>query len=189
MWPRAVESILLCLEYASVAFEKEKHFILKKFFTAHNLQYLFIGLVKILKKYDKRTGALIRLPYSQKVLQQPFFTTDLLYSLVKQCEMMLDLLFPLNELPSSGSNGVDEVGAPTKPATTNIDDLLKATKELSEIEYMESLYMKSTVSALRVLKEIRSRSSTVSVFSLPPLQMNGLEDTWKNVPVLEEVAK
>ncbi|KGN60680.1 SPX domain-containing protein 1 [Cucumis sativus] len=149
----------------------------------------FTGLVKILKKYDKRTGALIRLPYSQKVLQQPFFTTDLLYSLVKQCEMMLDLLFPLNELPSTGSNGVDEVDAPTKPGTTNIDDLLKATKELSEIEYMESLYMKSTVSALRVLKEIRSRSSTVSVFSLPPLQMNGLEDTWKNVPVLEEVAK
>lgn len=103
--------------------------------------------------------------------------------------MMLDLLFPLNEMPSSGSNGVDAVGAPTKAATTNIDDLLKATKELSEIEYMESLYMKSTVSALRVLKEIRSRSSTVSVFSLPPLQMNGLEDTWKNVPVLEEVAK
>ncbi|KAL4029252.1 SPX domain-containing protein 1 [Cucumis melo var. makuwa] len=149
----------------------------------------FTGLVKILKKYDKRTGALIRLPYSRKVLQQPFFTTDLLYSLVKQCEMMLDLLFPLNELPSTGSNGVDEVDAPTKPGTTNIDDLLKATKELSEIEYMESLYMKSTVSALRVLKEIRSRSSTVSVFSLPPLQMNGLEDTWKNVPVLEEVAK
>ncbi|KAG7021242.1 SPX domain-containing protein 1 [Cucurbita argyrosperma subsp. argyrosperma] len=149
----------------------------------------FTGLVKILKKYDKRTGALIRLPYSQKVLQQPFFTTDLLYTLVKQCELMLDLLFPLNEQPPSGSNGVDEVGAPMKAATTNIDDLLKATKELSEIEYMESLYMKSTVSALRVLKEIRSRSSTVSVFSLPPLQMNGLEDTWKNVPVLEEVAK
>ncbi|XP_022946210.1 SPX domain-containing protein 1-like [Cucurbita moschata] len=149
----------------------------------------FTGLVKILKKYDKRTGALLRLPYSQKVLQQPFFTTDLLYTLVKQCEMMLDLLFPLNELPSSSSNGVDEVGAPTKPATTNIDDLLKATKGVSEIEYMESLYMKSTVSALRVLKEVRSRSSTVSAFSLPPLQMNGLEDTWKNVPVLEEVAK
>ncbi|KAG6522572.1 hypothetical protein ZIOFF_019713 [Zingiber officinale] len=43
------------------------------------------GLVKILKKYDKRTGALIRQPFIEKVLQQPFFTTDLLYKLVKEC--------------------------------------------------------------------------------------------------------
>ncbi|XP_042445018.1 SPX domain-containing protein 2-like [Zingiber officinale] len=42
-------------------------------------------LVKILKKYDKRTGALIRQPFIEKVLQQPFFTTDLLYKLVKEC--------------------------------------------------------------------------------------------------------
>jgi hypothetical protein len=49
--------------------------------------------------------------------------------------------------------------------------------------------MKSTISALRVLKEIRSKSSTVSVFSLPPLQISGLEDAWKKVPILEQEAK
>ncbi|KAL5547856.1 hypothetical protein UlMin_003087 [Ulmus minor] len=147
----------------------------------------YTGLVKILKKYDKRTGALIRLPFIQKVLQQPFFTTDLLYKLVKECETMLDKLFPTNESPAS--NESDEGCDLTTSATTNSDGLLRVPKELAEIEYMESLYMKSTISALRVLKEIRSKSSTVSVFSLPPLQLSGLEDEWKKVPVLEQAAK
>ncbi|XP_031252651.1 SPX domain-containing protein 1-like [Pistacia vera] len=150
----------------------------------------YTGLVKILKKYDKRTGALIRLPFIQRVLQQPFFTTDLLYKLVKQCEKMLDSLFPINEKPVSkdapdGEDGCD----PTSSATTKDGDILSMPKELAEIEYIESLYMKSTISALRALKEIRSGSSTVSVFSLPPLQISGLDDTWKKVPVLEQEAK
>ncbi|KAG6527857.1 hypothetical protein ZIOFF_009991 [Zingiber officinale] len=58
-------------------------------------------LVKILKKYDKRTGALIRQPFIEKVLQQPFFTTDLLYKLVKECVAMLDHFFPSNNLSIS----------------------------------------------------------------------------------------
>ncbi|KAK8550200.1 hypothetical protein V6N13_118721 [Hibiscus sabdariffa] len=120
----------------------------------------YTGLVKILKKYDKRTGALIRLPFIQRVLQQPFCTTDLLYKLVKECEAMLEHVFPKNE----------------KPAST-------------EAKNVESLYMKSTISALRALKEIRSGSSTVSVFSLPPLQISGLDETWKMSPVLEQAAK
>ncbi|XP_042458134.1 SPX domain-containing protein 1-like [Zingiber officinale] len=68
------------------------------------------GLVKILKKYDKRTRALIRQPFIEKVSQQPFFTTDLLYKLVKECVAMLDHLFPSNNLSISaecdGQNGV-----------------------------------------------------------------------------------
>ncbi|XP_034699059.1 SPX domain-containing protein 2-like [Vitis riparia] len=154
----------------------------------------YTGLAKILKKYDKRTGALIRLPFIQKVLQQPFFTTDLLYKLVKECEAMLDRLFPTNELPAStgATDGQEGCGDPTTTATTQNDSLLRMPKELAEIEYMESLCMKSTIAALRALKEIRSKSSTVSVFSLPPLQISGLEDTWKKIPelpVLEQEAK
>ncbi|XP_043726270.1 SPX domain-containing protein 1-like [Telopea speciosissima] len=146
----------------------------------------YTGLVKILKKYDKRTGALIRLPFIQRVLQQPFFTTDLLYMLVKECETMLDSLFPKKEAFVPEGDGNE--GCDTKPPTTK-DGMLTGPKELAEIEYMESLYMKSTISALRVLKEIRSGSSTVSVFSLPPLQGNGLEESWNKVPVLEQEAK
>ncbi|KAB2079635.1 hypothetical protein ERO13_A05G016300v2 [Gossypium hirsutum] len=120
----------------------------------------YTGLAKILKKYDKRTGALIRSPFIQRVLQQPFYATDLLYKLVKECEAMLEHVFPKKEKPDS-----------------------------IEAKNVESLYMKSTISALRALKEIRSGSSTVSVFSLPPLQSNGLEETWKMIPVLEQAAK
>ncbi|PKI79569.1 hypothetical protein CRG98_000044 [Punica granatum] len=147
----------------------------------------YTGLVKILKKYDKRTGALIRLPFIQKVLQQPFFTTDLLYKLVKECEAMLDHLFPKiasPSLPKAAANGNGDAEEGSDPSTStstscSIDNegILKQNKELIEIEHMKSLYMKSTVSALRVLKEIRSKSSTVSVFSLPPLQISGYIST------------
>ncbi|KAG6490086.1 hypothetical protein ZIOFF_051368 [Zingiber officinale] len=113
-----------------------------------------ICLVKILKKYDKRTGALIRQPFIEKVLQQPFFTTDLLYKLVKECVAMLDHLFPSNNLSVSaecdGQNGVP------KPAQSG-----GRVPELEEIKYMQSLYMKSTVAALRSLKQIRIKSSIV----------------------------
>ncbi|XP_024979265.1 SPX domain-containing protein 1-like [Cynara cardunculus var. scolymus] len=159
----------------------------------------YTGIVKILKKYDKRTGALLRLPFIQKVLQQPFFTTDLLYKLVKECEAMLDRHFPLTDLsaPSDeaggdasggggGGGGGDDMGPSTSAATC--EGPVKA-KELAELEYMKSLYTKSTISALRALKEIRSKSSTVSVFSLPPLQVSGIEETWNKLPLHEQLAK
>lgn len=151
----------------------------------------YTGLVKILKKYDKRTGALLRLPFIQKVLKQPFFTTDLLYKLVKECETMLDSLFPAKETLASVPKANEAVetqdaGQASGPSTARV-----AIPELEEIEYIESLYMKSTVAALRALKEIRKGSSTVSVFSLPPLQLNnGVEDKWDKIPPpLEQEAK
>ncbi|KAJ0261245.1 SPX domain-containing protein 1 [Hirschfeldia incana] len=128
----------------------------------------YTGLVKILKKYDKRTGDLMRLPYIQKVLQQPFYTTDLLYKLIKESEAMLDCFF---EDPTTVS----------AEATAESDE----SSVQAEHKFMESLHMKSTIAALRVLKEIRSKSSTVSVFSLPPLQLNGLD----KIPLLEQEAK
>ncbi|KAH0931797.1 hypothetical protein HID58_008914 [Brassica napus] len=124
----------------------------------------YTGLVKILKKYDKRTGDLMRLPYIQKVLQQPFYTTDLLYKLIKESEAILDCFFE----------------DPTVSESAESDESVQA-----EHKFMESLHMKSTIAALRVLKEIRSKSSTVSVFSLPPLQLNGLD----KIPLLEQEAK
>ncbi|XP_034684654.1 SPX domain-containing protein 1-like [Vitis riparia] len=151
----------------------------------------YTGLVKILKKYDKRSGALIRLPFIQKVLQEPFFTTDVLYKLVKECETMLDHLFSMNKEPSASSSKGTKGKEPNDPDTTteSKERQLKVPKELAEIEHMESMYVKLTLSALRVLKEIRSGSSTVSTFSLPPLQTNSMEETWKKSTVLEQAAK
>ncbi|GKU87254.1 hypothetical protein SLEP1_g1689 [Rubroshorea leprosula] len=147
----------------------------------------YTGLVKIIKKYDKRSGALIRLPFIQKVLQQPFYKTDVLNKLVKECEMMLDHLFSMNE-PST-LQAIDEKESDSKASVTSKEGLLSGPKELAEIESMENMYMRLTASALRVLKEIRSGSSTVSMFSLPPWQSNSLEGEWKKIQVLEQAAK
>ncbi|KAL6604546.1 hypothetical protein ACP70R_042973 [Stipagrostis hirtigluma subsp. patula] len=139
------------------------------------------GLVKILKKYDKRTGALIRLPFIQNVLQQPFFTTDLLYQLVKECEAMLDQLVPRSRpsVPSEDARDDSDGDGDDKPPKPGSGSSLAnggggvGVPELEENEEVESTYMKSTVAALRALKEIRSGSSTVSAFSLPPLHAGG----------------
>ncbi|XP_022731370.1 SPX domain-containing protein 1-like [Durio zibethinus] len=152
----------------------------------------YTGLVKIIKKYDKRSGALVRLPFIQKVLQQPFYRTDVLNKLVKECEMVLDHLFSMNE-PSASPETTDEIltnekECESETSSSSNQRLLKAPKELAEIKNIKNMYMKLTLSALYVLKVIRSGSSTVSMFSLPPLQNHALED-WKRIPVLEQTAK
>ncbi|RZC67363.1 hypothetical protein C5167_011054 [Papaver somniferum] len=133
----------------------------------------YTGLVKILKKYDKQRGAFIRFSFIQKVLQQPFVTTDLLNDLLKDCEMMLNHLFSMTE-PSVTSSAVHHENAnfATRPvtATSKNESLTEGGgEELTETEYMESLYLRSTLSALRALKEIRSGSRTRNVSSMPPM--------------------
>lgn len=145
------------------------------------------GLVKILKKYEKRSGALIRLPFIQRILQQPFFTTDVLNKLVKECESILDQIFSKNDPSGPLEATNEEKGSDAKAVTGSKQTHLKVPKELEEIKHMESTYMKLTLSALRVLKEMRSGSSTVNLFSLPPLQNNTMEPN--NITVLEEAAK
>ncbi|KAL9226769.1 hypothetical protein vseg_002541 [Gypsophila vaccaria] len=130
----------------------------------------YTGLVKILKKYDKRTGTLIRLPFIQKVLQEPFYTNDTIFKLIKECEATLDRIFTQNE-PLVSSQMVNTEDVPeSDPNLPKKGMLVTADKELAEIEHMESMYMKLTMSALRALKEIRSGSSTVNAFSLPPME-------------------
>ncbi|KAF2283028.1 hypothetical protein GH714_043367 [Hevea brasiliensis] len=140
----------------------------------------YTGLVKILKKYDKRSGALVRLPFIQKVMQQPFFTTHVLNKLVKECETILDSLFSRKE-PSISPDATVVGGCDSETSSESKDMPLEVPRELAEIENMENMFMKLTLSALRVLKEVRSGSSTVNLFSLPPLQSNALEEDWKKV--------
>ncbi|XP_031500748.1 SPX domain-containing protein 5-like isoform X2 [Nymphaea colorata] len=108
-----------------------------------NLNYT--GIAKILKKYDKRTGALLRLPFIQKVLQQPFFTTDLLSKLIKECENTMHFVFP--------GEGQQKGG------------------KIAEMAAAEDNIFRNTVAALVTMREIRSGSSTYSQFSLPPLHL------------------
>ncbi|KAF2299660.1 hypothetical protein GH714_002244 [Hevea brasiliensis] len=53
----------------------------------------FTGLIKIVKKHNKRTGTTFQFSSMPRVMQQPFFSTDLLYKLMRECEAMLGRLF------------------------------------------------------------------------------------------------
>lgn len=109
------------------------------------LIFIFTGLAKILKKYDKRTGGLLRSPYIQKVLQQPFFTTDVISKLVKECESTIDSVFPA---PCDVERGL----------------------VLGSGVAGEGIF-RNTVAALLTMQEIRKGSSTYGIFSLPPLNL------------------
>lgn len=63
-------------------------------------------MAKIVKKYDKRTGGLRRLPFMQKVLEHPFFTTDLISGLVKESERKIDELFLIDDEEAERANEV-----------------------------------------------------------------------------------
>lgn len=162
----------------------------------------YTGLAKILKKYDKRTGGLLRHPFIQKILQQPFFTTEQLSKLIRECENTLQSLFPdypqsVLQVPASpSSNGSHAetssssgksdsqrlrvpVTATTKAEFGEENALFKGGGDEDgdcDAEGMESIY-RSTMAALRTMKEIRRGSSTYSVFSLPPL------DETKSIPL------
>ncbi|KAL3330145.1 hypothetical protein AABB24_034150 [Solanum stoloniferum] len=138
----------------------------------------YTGVVKILKKYDKLSGELLRLPFIQKVLAEPFFETEVLNKLVKECDTLLSLLYQTEPLKVAGA-GAGSGGERT----------VKVPQELAEIKNMENMYLRLTYSALKVLQEMRSRSSTVSMFSLPPMKTNALDNAWKNAPVVIQEAK
>lgn len=108
-----------------------------------------VGLAKILKKYDKRTGGLLRLPFIQKVLQQPFFITDLVSKLVKECENTIDEVFPVEQ--------EDE------------EEIVKEQREA--ITVAGKGIFRNTVAALLSMQEIRRGSSTYGHFSLPPMDL------------------
>lgn len=149
----------------------------------------YTGLVKILKKHDKLSGALLRVPFIQKVMNEPFYKTDVLNNLVKKCEMMLDQFLSTKQQSSSPSeSGNRKEGRSSEPNEESSS--VRVPEELVDIENRENTYMKQTLSALRVLSEIRNGSSTVNSFSLPPMQQNKeREEVWKKTYVVEEVAK
>eukprot|EP00897_Mesotaenium_endlicherianum_P003884 jgi/Mesen1/3523/ME000197S02549 len=83
-----VSQEVLSIRQEVVAFHGEM--ILLENYSALN----YMGLVKIIKKHDKVMGTVLRLPFIHQVLRQPFFTTELLSKLVKECEDKLRIVFP-----------------------------------------------------------------------------------------------
>ncbi|PIN23977.1 Protein involved in vacuolar polyphosphate accumulation, contains SPX domain [Handroanthus impetiginosus] len=148
----------------------------------------YTGLLKILKKYDKRSGDLIRLPFIQKVLHEPFFRTEVINKLVKECETMTHRIFSRHQqlVPPEGNDKNE--GCSHQRVAEEERGKLRVPQELDEIKCMENMFLRLSISALRTLKEIRSGSSTVNMFSLPPMQGSEFDEFGKQSPVLKQEA-
>ncbi|GFZ21971.1 SPX domain-containing protein 4 [Actinidia rufa] len=137
--------------------------IRKDFVTIHGEMVLlknysslnFAGLVKILKKYDKRTGELLQLPFTQLALHQPFFTTEPLTRLVRDCEANLEVLFPLEAEVVQSTTSERDQRNPTPSETTNIS----AETSSSLGEETVDIY-RSTLAAMRTIQGLKRASST-----------------------------
>lgn len=131
----------------------------------------FAGLIKILKKYDKRTGGLLQLPFTQIVLRQPFFTTEPLTRLVHECEENLELLFPLQEEVIQSTPHPEHESRPPVDSTTN------TVPETSSTLGEETVHLyRSTLAAMRAIKGLQKASSTCNPFSFSSLFSNQDED-------------
>jgi hypothetical protein len=127
-----------------------------------NVFQIFIAaLIKILKKYDKRTGRLLSLPFTRRALHQPFFTTEPLTRLVRECEENLERLFPVqpeviepNLSSTVPKNPQTEKDKPT--ASANAASLVPEANEV----------LKSTIAAIKTIQELRKASSTYNPMSL-----------------------
>ncbi|XP_068663178.1 SPX domain-containing protein 4 [Aristolochia californica] len=158
-------------------FSEEMLAIRKDFVTIHGEMVLlknysslnFAGLVKILKKYDKRTGGLLRLPFTQRVLHQPFFTTEPLTRLVHECEANLELLFPLEAevIESNLQHQMDVGDSMSEPKTCSTSSSLR--------EENIDLY-RSTLAAIRTIQGLRRASSTYNPLSFASFFHNQDED-------------
>ncbi|XP_071731056.1 SPX domain-containing protein 4-like [Rutidosis leptorrhynchoides] len=146
-------------------FSDELMAIRKDFVTIHGEMVLlknysslnFAGIIKILKKYDKRTGGLLRVQFTQLALRQPFFTTEPLTRLVVECEENLELLFPLEEeVVESSSDTI------TPPLSIN--------------EGTSDVYRR-TVDAIKTIKGLKKESSTFNPLSFASIFGNQDIDT------------
>lgn len=106
--------------------------------------------MKILKKYDKRTGGLLSLPFTLRALHQPFFTTEPLTRLVRECEANIEMLFPLE------AEVVEPEGDTRQPRNP----------EVSSDRAVNVGVYRSTLAALRAIQGLRRASSTYNPLSL-----------------------
>ncbi|XP_024025323.1 SPX domain-containing protein 4 [Morus notabilis] len=159
-------------------FSEEMMDIRKDFVTIHGEMVLlknysslnFAGLVKILKKYDKRTGGLLRLPFTQLALRQPSFSTEPLTRLVRECEANLELLFPLEaEIIESTPTSQDK----TEQPQNNSVNMSETPSNLGD----ETMYIyRSTLAAMRAIRGLQKASSTYNPLSFSSLGRSREDD-------------
>lgn len=119
--------------------------------------------MKILKKYDKRTGGLLRQPFTQLAVHQPFFTTESLTRLVHECEENLELLFPLEaEVIEAITTTPVESKSQLNAANTSSDNPPNLRDETLDV-------YRSTLAAMKAIKGLRKASSTSNPLSFSSL--------------------
>lgn len=159
-------------------FSEEMMDIRKDFVTIHGEMVLlknysslnFAGLVKILKKYDKRTGGLLRLPFTQLALRQPSFLTEPLTRLVRECEANLELLFPLEaEIIESTPTTQDKTEQPQ-------NNLAKMSETPSNLGGETKYIYRSTLAAMRAIRGLQKASSTYNPLSFSSLVRSREDD-------------
>ncbi|KAB2613778.1 SPX domain-containing protein 4 [Pyrus ussuriensis x Pyrus communis] len=160
-------------------FSEEMMDIRKDFVTIHGEMVLlknysslnFAGLVKILKKYDKRTGGVLRLRFTQLAVHQPFFTTEPLTRLVRECEANLELLFPLEAEIIEGTPTTQDETTPDRghsnPESNDSANIASETPSNMEanMEANTDIY-RGTVAAIKAIQGLQKPSSTSSPWSL-----------------------
>ncbi|PWA46468.1 SPX domain containing protein [Artemisia annua] len=158
-------------------FSDEMMAIRKDFVTIHGEMVLlknysslnFAGIIKILKKYDKRTGGLLRVHFTQLTLRQPFFTTEPLTRLVHECEENLELLFPLE---------AEVVESNSKPDTGTTDTATASSSIRSvSVDVETSDVYRRTIDAMRTIKGLKKESSTFNPLSFASIFGNQDVDT------------
>lgn len=146
-------------------FSDEMMAIRRDFVTIHGEMVLlknysslnFAGIIKILKKYDKRTGGLLRVHFTQRALRQPFFTTDPLTQLVHECEENLELLFPLEAEVVESTSDMKTAPLPIGEGTSDV--------------------YRRTVDAINTIKGLKKESSTSNPLSFASIFGNQDIDT------------
>nr|GLL39196.1 SPX domain-containing protein 4 [Ipomoea trifida] len=167
-------------DVASTSESEEMMDIRKDFVAIHGQMLLlqnysslnFAGLMKILKKYDKRTGGLLRLPFTQFAVHQPFFTTEPLTRLVRECEANLELLFPLEaEVIESTAAAHDHAEASSSnPSNISPDTTLQLGEKNVDI-------YRGTLAAIKAIQGLRKASSTSNPLSFSSLLGNQDNDS------------
>lgn len=112
-----------------------------------------------MKKYDKRTGGLLCLPFTQLALREPFFTTEPLTRLVRDCEANLEVLFPLEAEVVEPNNSVRyHEDSPADTANVSAQPTSTLGEETGDVYRM-------TISAMRTIQGLKRESSTYNPLS------------------------
>ncbi|KAF8012954.1 hypothetical protein BT93_I0960 [Corymbia citriodora subsp. variegata] len=141
--------------------------IRKDFVTIH-------GEMVLLKNYSSLNfaGGVLRLPYTQLALHQPFFTTESLTRLVRECEENLELLFPLEAEVIESSPATGDLS--NQPTNDTGDVPTEASLTLRE--ETTDIY-RSTLAAMRTIQGLKRASSTYNPLSISSFYMRNDDES------------